>query len=733
MNRKMFELALDKLRPSEWEHFEEISSNFLASDFNKLRTMASPSGDGGRDSELFSPDGKNTVSIQYSVSEGWDAKIKKTLKRISENLNEVRVLIYMTNQVIGAKGDSIKALAITDYGISLDIRDRNWFLERYELDDAKYGAASTLVDIIARPFLEGEKVIEKKRPALTALESKAALTYLGLQWEDESTDKGLTKIAFESLVRAALRNTSSESRLSREDLYNTIFTYIPSNISEEAKVYIDSALKRLSKDVVKHWTKDDEFCLSHQESLRIAEKLSETELEESEFSNEIIRLVSNEKEESDYVNDDTVPDIAERIERIIDLFLVKSGESFASSVLTGSVNINNTNLLKDIIFEDINSNPSDDAYIAALPDIAMNVTARVLTSSNHSIKTHLKKVSDTYTLFSFLRETPDVQKATKKIFTHAKIWLDTTIVLPLLVDSLKSEVEDKKYTDIVSALKSTGVELRITEGVVKEVLNHIRVSETCARYNPAEWKGRIPFLYYHYIEFGYSPDNFSSTAEVFRGHSRPEDDIAEYLHLEHGLEVESLEESAAAVDDQLRYVVERLWREAHENRRSNGDGPSDSDNAVTDTLIRHDVESYLGIIGLRSGEQVTELGYKHWWLTIDSLAWRIRNKIRDEVQPAPMSPLMSLDFLSNSLSFGPSRSKLDRTHEQMLPIFLDMDLADHMPKELIEIANKVRSENEGLPEHIIRRKVRDACDHMRRRYGSITKSEVEAEQGAALG
>ena len=193
MNRKLFELALDKTRPSDWEYFEELSSGFLASELTSLRTMASPSGDGGRDSELFSSDGNTYVAVQYSVSKDFDAKVTKTIKRLEENFGQIRVLIYCTNQQIGAKGDALKQKCLKK-GVSLDIRDKNWFLERYELDDNKYNCASRLVDVIARPLLESEAIIEKSRPALTSIESKAALTYLGMQWEDEKTDKGLTKI-----------------------------------------------------------------------------------------------------------------------------------------------------------------------------------------------------------------------------------------------------------------------------------------------------------------------------------------------------------------------------------------------------------------------------------------------------------------------------------------------------------------------------------------------------------
>lgn len=727
MNRKLFELALERLRPSDWEHFEELSSAFLASDFPDLRTMASPSGDGGRDSELFSSTGNTTIAAQYSVTGSWERKIKDTFDRISQVFSGVKVLIYMSNQVIGAKADNLKQKGITEYGIFLDVRDRNWFLERYESDDNKYQASCHLSDLIARPFLEGEELIEKKRPALTSVEAKAALTYIGLQWEDESTDKGLTKIVYEALVRSALRHTNLEERLSRDEIHSRIFTYIPSNICDESKTYIDSALKRLSdkrKGVIKYWTAENSFCLSHEESQRIFVKLSEAEIEESEFFDEVSRLVGNEKEESDDFEEQDIPEIAQRVVRIVDRFLVKSGESFAFSVISGSVDISDTNLLKNTILNDLNDTPSDSEYVKVFPDIAVNAVIRVLSSNKESINKHLKKVSDTYTLFSFLRETPDIQKVTKKIFNHAKIWLDTTVILPLLAETFMENENKKKFTTIINSLSHSGVDMRVTGGVVKEILHHIRVSENCSRYRPSEWQGRIPFLYYHYLESGAAPSDFSTAVEIFRGSSRPEDDISQYLEIKYGFLVESLENPSLMVGDDIRYTVERLWREAHEGRRNNNS--SEIDPVVTDTLIRNDVESYLGIIGLREKENVSDLGYKHWWLTTDSLAWKIRDILKKEIDPPPMSPLMSLDFLANSLSFGPARGKLDRTHEQLLPVVLDMDFAEHMPRKLLEVAESVRRKNEGLPEHMIRRKVRDECDKMRRRYGTITRSEVEA-------
>lgn len=728
MNRQLFELALDKLRSSDWEYFEELSSKFLASDFSSLRTMANPSGDGGRDSELFKSDDAHRVAIQYSVSEDWNEKIKKTLKRLEEKFNDITVLIYMSNQTIGAKGDEIKKASLKK-GVSLDIRDKNWFLERFDSNDSKYQAAKEITDIIARPFLASEGIIEKRRPALSSTESKAALTYLGMQWEDEKTDKGLTKIAYESLVRAALRDSCSEKRISREKIYERIFKYMPSTIEGDIKKYVDSALTRLSKKTIKHWSNLDEYCLSFEEIERLNQKLAESEKEECEFSGEIVRLVKNETATQNLC-EESIEEIAERISKIIDIFLIKSGESFVSSVLSGSVNMSNPSLLKDIIFEDISSTKTKFKYTPQFPDIGINVASRLLSSKKDSVKFHLKKISDAYTLFSFLRETPDIQKVTTKIFSYAKIWLDTTIILPLFVDALEPNEEERRYSKIINALTESGVELRVTEGVIQEVLHHIRVSETCSRSYSREWEGRIPFLYFNYIELGYSPANFSLAMEKFRGDSRPVDDIGDYLSSSLGIRVESLNKVAQSVDEDLRFSIERLWRNAHESRRNGSNGKGDQN--ITDTLIKHDVECYVGVIGLRNKESVTELGYKHWLMTIDSLAWKIRDQIKTEFPNAPNSPLISFDFLSSYLSFGPLRSKLTRTHEQLLPIFLDLNLSDSMPKELIEIASEVRKNNEGIDEHLVRRKVRDACDKMRGRFGNITRGLTENDERGLL-
>ena len=134
MSRERFAFALAHSKPSHWELFENLSSAFLAAEFPGLRTVATSSGDKGRDAELFSWEGNPTVMIQYSVAVEWNSKINDTVNTITNNFLDVRVLIYLTNQKIGAKSDDLSIKLRNEKNIILDIRDCEWYLDRYAID-----------------------------------------------------------------------------------------------------------------------------------------------------------------------------------------------------------------------------------------------------------------------------------------------------------------------------------------------------------------------------------------------------------------------------------------------------------------------------------------------------------------------------------------------------------------------------------------------------------------------
>lgn len=715
MNRSQFELSLSQTKSSDWAHFEVLCSKFLASEHPAMRTMASSSGDGGRDSELLSPDGNNYICAQYSVSQDWEGKISRTQKRLREHFPDVKYLIYLSNQEIGAKGDKIKTTLLSE-GIFLDIRDKSWFLDRFDSDESRRSGAEEYFERIGRPYLEGLDVVAKKNQPLSAQESKAALTYLSMQWEDEHTDKGLTKLSYEALVRAALRKTDANNRKTRTQIVDAIHSYLPSHDISFISQQVNSALRRLDKNVVKHLVKEDEFHLAFDEQQRLTEKFAQQVTQDSSLDNEICRHIESISSEIDAP---TKQLLCNSTKHVLDLALLKSGENFAISVLAGSVQKLDPGVVTALIIEELHTKYGASHNIDKYPKIIEYALEQTIKSQDQSVRKHIKTLSDTYTLFAFLKETTDVQKATKKIFSFGKIWLDTTLVLPLLADRLRQDDSEKRFSLIIKDLITCGVEVFVTTGVVNEILHHMRLSITCA--TAAQWRGRVPYLYGQYIQDGRDCGRFTDWISQFRGTERPEQDIVDFLSAEYGIKFEDLTSDYENSDEILRHSLDRLWREAHTIRRgNNGNGNgngNDNDSETLDILIRNDVVSYIGIIEKRKRESSSDLGYQHWWLTIDSTAWDIRNSLAREFESPPSSPLMSLDFLIQNMSFGPNKSHLKRSDEQLLPVLLDVDIYHVLPPEILAVAENVRKQYEGQPEYVIRRKVRDACDRARRLGG----------------
>lgn len=648
MNVNLFKLALERLESSDWAHFEKLCSAFLVAEFAELRTMAHSSGDGGRDSELFSPNGSPFIASQYSVASGWKSKIRRTVSRITSEFPEVRILLFMSNQTIGGQADEVKKETLAK-GISLDVRDRNWFLERATTDSIREAAAEELIDRIARPYLQGEEVISKGAHPLTSGESRAALLYLGLQLQDDRTDKGLTKLSFDALVRAALRHTNSDRRLPRKDVHVAVLSSLPTADPVVVVRLTDAALARLAKRYVRHWPQEDGFCLTYDESQRMVAQLAEVESQMIDFTESLkrrIKVCINLGHVSESVDFD---DLHARVQRIIQRLFLRRGELFVQALQSDTLSRIGLFDLDDIILKDLQNFPTSSTLLAQLPEILRTVVKDLLTESDEPTHRYLRRLGNSYTLFAFLNHTPDVQAATRKLFSHGTVWVDTTILLPLLAEFLKDGPTEESLSTVFRVCHDAGIELRVTRGVIQEINAHMNNCLLCSQYSGATWKGRIPYLYNQYLLLGRTATAFRQWLEQFRGSERPDDDLAQFLGNTFGFKLVDLDIAANDIPKELRYSVDRLWSEAHKQRRQRDEG----DEATTNMLIKHDIETYLGVLALRQKETVSELGYRHWLLALDTVAWDIRDYLRKEqAEGGFTSPLLSLSFLISSMTFG---------------------------------------------------------------------------------
>ena len=718
MISRRLELALELLQPSDWGRFERIASAFLSTEFEELRTVASPSGDEGVDAELFSPMSEPTVVVQYSVAAGWRAKINSTVRRLKETKPDTLVLIYASNQVIGAEWDDLKKTLRTKHGLSLDIRDRNWFVERVFASTARQNAAEELATAIVDPYLAAAGVGPYVQSELSSPESIAAVTFLGLQWQDEVREKGLTKLAFEALVRAVLIDTSSESRITRRAVQEGVEKLLPSHPEAQISSLVDGALKRLAKHTVKHWPKEDKFCLAHEELLRLNKFRVESALAEGKLI-VVVKAIAAKNTAKFSLSDSNADPFATCLRTATDAVLLERSQAFAMAVHSGA--------LAELADSDFTTTITSALAKTPLPKrpgldwiaVLRGSVRELMISEEPAVQAYLRALSDAYTLMAFLKQTPDVQGAVEKMFSHGSLWLDATVILPLIADTLASSDGEKgRFSRMIDAARDAGLKLYITPGVVEEVERHMNRSLVCARMSFGIWEGSIPFLLERYIAFGRSTSSFSNWLEHFRGDARPLQDIAEYLYEQFGIKERSLESERNSSSPELRHALETIWYERYQRRREKYGTPLD-DMAVT-RLVSHDVECYAGVVQLRTKEHASPFGYSAWWLTVDRHAFDLKNRLRSSMNAQPPdSPVMSADFLVNYLAFGPMRKRVTKAKESTLPLLMIIGGATQLTPDLIAEAENIRSQLRDLPERVIRRQVRDHLDKARSRIGPV--------------
>jgi hypothetical protein len=717
------ELALDRLQPADWARLEKIASVFLATEFDGLRTVASPSGDDGRDAELFSPEAEPKVVAQYSVAADWRAKINATARRLKTTIPDALHLIYVTSKRIGADADELKKSLRTKHGLTLDVRDRSWFCDRVLESQARQIAAEELATAIVDPLLSAAGVGPHVQSELSSPEAMAAVTYLGMQWQDDVREKGLTRLAFEALVRAALVGTDGDHRITRAELHQRVGTVLPGHPAEQLTSYADAAIRRLGKASIKHWP-GDEFCLSHEEvqrfnNFRVANALAESGLTASVEAISTLLLTARA------IPSEHKPEFALRLRRATDAVLFERSQAFAMAVQSGALAA-----LADSDFKSTLISELSKSTLPKLPKVdwlsALQVGVReLLISDDPAIQTYLRSLADSYTLLAFLKQTPDVQSAVEKMFSHGTLWLDTTVVLPLIADTLATSDDGKgRFTRMVEAALDVGLKLFVTPGVVEEVERHMNKALTCVRLAFGQWQGSIPYLLERYVASGRSPTSFPAWLENFRGDARPSQDLADYLREVFHIVERSLEEESASASQELRYALQQIWHERYERRRERYGTPLD-EMAVT-RLVSHDVECYAGVVHLRSRERSAPFGYSAWWLTVDRQAFDLKNRLRSIMSDTPPdSPVMSADFLVNYLAFGPLRRRVTKNTESHLPLLMVLGNAAQLTPELMAEAESIRSQLKDLPERLIRREVRDRLDRARARIGPIADQGMD--------
>ncbi|MER9689675.1 hypothetical protein [Mesorhizobium sp. M0139] len=722
-SRERFSLALERLRPSDWEHLETLASTFLAAEFGTLRTMASPGGDGGRDAVLFTPDGEPETVFQYSVTPQWANKIRATIKRLSQTAVQTRTLIYVTNQVIGAQADGLRR-DLRKTNIHLDIRDASFFLERADEDVARSNAAAALARRFVDPLLQDRNILSD-HGVLVGREANTALLFIEMQQQDEAAGKGLTRSCFEALTKAALRDTSSELRMPRSEVYKHVQASLPQHAPETLARFVDAALHRLKRKAISLWPgipgiSEDEFHINHLELERQKDAAARLLTMHNAFERDVTDIISS----SASVEVVDMPSLMKSVHKILQIYFLRRGEEFAATVAL--------NVDPPLHEDDLKKIAHQHFPVKAIrgrdgQTFGLHVVSTLLATPSEGTRGYLRLLSDSYTLMSFLSATPDVESATRKLFSSGTIWLDTGVILPILAETVS--VDEQPFTNLFRQARQCGIRLHVTWGVVEEIERHLN---RCRAYSWSNrWEGDVPYVYARYVFAGGKQEFFRSWLEKFVGAMNPIQDLGEFLSDEFGFLVGD-DFDISGVSDEIREGLSDYWRDIHEGRRNK---PGQEYNIHIDQLTRHDVENCLIVISERRKDRKTlsKLGNKSWWLTLDRAASRMSRTLRADLSSAIGHPLvLSLDFLMRYIAFGPNREKSSREEWSNTRIFAQ-PLMEVVPPELVKVAIGVRESSAGLSERLVNRRLRDALDVERAKIGPLHDAGLEGVTEALVG
>lgn len=671
-----------------------------------------------RDGALYSPDEDPEVVIQCSVQVDWKGKIKATIERLAETHPDARRLIYATNQHIGARGDALVAELRASAKVHVDIRDASWFIERELTHPQREAAAEELALRIVEPLLRRKRVTDAVAQPLSDEDARIALLHLALEENDWTSEKGLTKASFDALVGAALHDTDPDNRISAEEITTRVRAMLPAAEVSVVQQQVRTAIERMTArgGAVKHHKASDDYCLAYESRLEVEGRTSQFLLDakhlEEYLANQVTVALPG-------IDPDQAIKLGIALRTVTESAILKQGEGFVHAVVTGAV----TQLDHAEIASSIAAMADVDLKPLTI-DIASSLVLDVLGQPSDGIQRHLRRLANAYTLYAFLLQTPDVQKVIVKVFSRGDIWLDSSVVLPLLAETLLPDPRSGHYTKLFRAAKDAGLGLHVTLGVVEEVESHINRSLTCARTAPSDWNSEPPFLFKAFTLAGRPRGEFATWAEEFRGSVQPQQDVCDYLADEYGIDVRDLHDAAQTADIRLRGVVQELWNERNEKRRKLRG--QDADVATLTRLAEHDVDNCVGVMVLRKGSESSPMGYQQWFLTLDRTAFRLRDRLRAEYgqAAAPASPALSPDFLTQLLRLGPLRSVIERELHVDLPLVTDISQVMEMPKALIEIADQLRDRHAELSPRIRQRRIRDELNEVRMRLGA------EAEGGA---
>lgn len=721
--------AFGQLQPEDGGEFERFVNAFLMKEIPGLRPVAGMH-DGARDAFIYRVDSAEASFVQSSVTTDWRRKVRRTIATLQKNGNAVRELIYCSPLAILSEADDLRA-ELRSLGISLDIRDRNYFLSGANSTPKQSELCEQFARKYVNPVLARDQLAEPSGILLTEREERLALVYLGLQLKDKSSEMALTKFSFDALVKYALRDSSPQELQTREQILASVLRAVPSHDTACVKTLVASSLERLVKRrVVNHHRKEDGYTLAFDFRELTSDAIIVLAAEKAQLLDELTTRVRRVAADEAIDYDFEPRGIADDVMSILTLYFGRQGRQTAKAFVSGEEYrkpFADTYALCDFAARRYGTqlhslkNLGDERFLDIVP-LAID---DVLTTPTAVSRSYLQRLADASLLMFFLRENPDIQKTIGKVFQTGVLLIDASYVVPCLAETVLREPQ-RRFTSLLDAAKAFGMALCIGDEGLNELTTHLRKvrseAEVAEKYAPelALAESVLTRAYLSARQSG-SVEDIDSFLYRFIGDLDAKQDLIDTLDTLFGIEYRPFTEELQCLDQDLVARVTELWRKLR--RRRSGIAEE-----AFDVLVEHDVMAYLLVQSLRSGERTqSKYGYTTWWLTLDRTGFRVREAARKSgiSFASPVGSCMSPDFLLRYMSIRPHPASEDTYISGVLPLSIELAGVGLVPSELREAAREVLKSVENEPQYVQRRRLRDLLNKARSEEGELLGSAIE--------
>ncbi len=523
-------------------------------------------------------------------------------------------------------------------------------------------------------------------------------------------------MSFEAFALASLRNTGPDNRKALQEVLDDVAQEFATHERERVDQLTKAALRRLRDNRrITVSVSEATYALHHTERERLAVLATQSTLDAEALDLDLTDHLGQAAEALDYPEAKlNKPLMSAVLRRVFEEIAIEYGNAFAEAVRRDSVDIPRTDvydIVERLLINDARTLSRLEIKQLDSFNLLAEAATQTLLSPAPKVARYLHDLSEVYTVRAFLRQAPDVQRVVDKLFSRGELVLDTTVVLPVFVETLLPEAQ-QIYTNLLKGAKSAGMSLSCTAGVFNEAATHLKNSLLSHRLG-ARWEGPIPMVLDRWRSLR-PHDDVRAFIEGFLG-EEPERDVEDFLRHTLGIERRDFNVDVERdFDLRTRSRLTELWRE---RKRA----PSNVD---VDLLLRHDVEMYLGVLTARKKQSSSVIGHEAWWVTLETNALALRRLAQEENIHLGSDPVMHPNFLSHLLAIGPARRKLTRDERSHLPILVTMQASPWGMPELSEVASEIRAEYAGRPEYFLRRKLRERINVLKSGRGALTEGEI---------